>query len=265
MMSSKLMTMIMVFCMVISPMATLRAENVDTYITSEMNQPATNETPAYDYSKLEGMMPTMPVVVNGPLYASFTGTIVSINNDNGTVQVRVQHKEGGEAVFTLSPETILIDGIQLEVGATITGFYLSNTVLTSQYPARYEVLLVVDAKNEIPFVLADLFVKFASDSELLLNLGGSLMLNIGEKTEITDLDGNVYSGSLAGHKLVVYYARATFSFPAHTAPIRIIVLDPCPETAMDNSDTGTVATVEEKTENRYNFSEILSLLNCYLG
>ena len=262
---TNLMTLAVVLCMVISPLTTLKAADDDHgYAIPDPNQPTVCEPPRNDISDLQGKMPVVDVNPQGPLYAMFSGTIVSITELDDVILVQVINAAGGEAIFTISAETILPADVELVEGAEITGFFYANLPMTMQYPAKYDLVLVINSADGMTSVLADLFVRNAIDDQRLINLGGDLVLNIGEDTEIVDIYGNPVSGNLVGHKLLIYYTITTLSLPAQTTPVRIVVLDPTP---VNNQETfENPVTLEVRRALRADISARLSdLMESFLA
>lgn len=164
-----------------------------------------------------------------PFYLSFTGTVSEIEKtDDAITKIFLENEDGTQAHFILNENTYYADGVKIEKGLKITGYYESGRPMIFIYPPQYTIDIVTPAYEE-GFVKAD---KFDSD---LLSKDKQLKLNISEKTEIlwennTEIKWLAKPSIedletvLSNRKLIVYYDVTTRSIPAQTSPKKIVVL-----------------------------------------
>lgn len=164
-----------------------------------------------------------------PFYLSFTGTVNEvIKVDDITTKIYLKNDDETEAYFILSENTYLADGVKIEEGVKITGYYESGRPMILIYPPHYTIDIVTPVYEE-GFVKAD---KFDSN---LLSKDKQLKLNISEETEIIwENNTQIYwfakptieelEAVLENRQMLVYYNFTTKSIPAQTSPSKIIVL-----------------------------------------
>ncbi len=164
-----------------------------------------------------------------PFYYSFTGTVNEIEKtDDVITKIYLENEEGLPAHFMLNEDTYYGDGVKIEKGSKITGYYESGRPMILIYPPQYTVDIVLPVYKD-GFVKAD---KFDSD---LLSKDKQLKLNISEETKIvwennTEINWikqptlEELETVLSNRKMIVYYDFTTKSIPAQTTPNRIIVL-----------------------------------------
>lgn len=168
-----------------------------------------------------------------PYYLSFTGTIIEItervNPDgspmDGSKFVLMENEDGELLNFVVGNSTYLVTGNKLETGVKATGYYEANKPVILIYPSQHKAEILVLGELEKGSVKVGRF-----DSELVSD--DSYLKIVSTKcTQILDHLGNTYTGELKNKKLIVYYEVATFSIPAQTTPVKIIVL---PENEIKN-------------------------------
>lgn len=164
-----------------------------------------------------------------PYYNSFTGTVEEITKvDDVTTKVYLKNKDDLEAYFTLSENTYYADGVKIEKGLEITGYYEAGKPMIMIYPPQYTIDIITPAYKE-GFVKID---KFDSN---LLSKDKQLKLNISEETEIVWENNTQINwvakptiedleAVLGNRQMIVYYDFMTKSLPAQTTPSKIIVL-----------------------------------------
>lgn len=164
-----------------------------------------------------------------PFYLSFTGTVKEvIKVDDITTKVYLKNEDDTEAYFIINENTYFADGVKLEEGLKLTGYYESGKPMILIYPPQYTIDIVTPVYEE-GFVKADKF-----DSRLL-SRDKQLKLNISEDTEIVwENNTQVYwfakpsieelETALGNRQMIVYYDFTTKSIPAQTSPNKIIVL-----------------------------------------
>jgi hypothetical protein len=164
-----------------------------------------------------------------PYYNFFTGTVEEVTKvDDVTTKIYLKNKDDLEAYFILSENTYYADGVKIEKGLEITGYYESGKPMIMIYPPQYAIDIITPVYKE-KFVKVD---KFDSN---LLSKDKQLKLNISEKTEIVwENNTQIYwfakptiedlETVLGNRQMIVYYDFTTKSLPAQTTPSKIIVL-----------------------------------------
>jgi len=178
---------------------------------------------------LEGMMPTVPVLV--PYYGSFAGTVKEIlpsnRSANAVQHVKVENENGAEAVFLLSANTYWAsqgaDGsfiTSVEVGDEVIGYYDSSLAIPAIYPPQYGIEIMV---VNLPDGMAVMVDRFNSE---LVSTDGTTKIMIGEHTQVLNQEGELFAGdSIAGRMLVVFHSNVmTSSMPGQTMAWAIIVM-----------------------------------------
>lgn len=158
------------------------------------------------------------------LYRSFIGVITGIadfyvgDQKSGCDFFMTVQNEVGEIVnFVITPETFFVDQYKMRIGDLVMGFYDANIPVILIYPPQYRALIVVEIK---PYqqIKVDYF-----DADLV-SRDGMLKLNLLPNTQITTENGQIFTGAIENHELMVFYSKTTKSIPAQTVPYRIIVL-----------------------------------------
>jgi hypothetical protein len=164
-----------------------------------------------------------------PYYNFFTGTVEEVTKvDDVTTKIYLKNKDDLEAYFILSENTYYADGVKIEKGLEITGYYESGKPMIMIYPPQYTIDIITPVYKE-GFVKVD---KFDSN---LLSKDKQLKLNISEETEIVwENNTQIYwfakptiedlETVLGNRQMIVYYDFTTKSLPAQTTPSKIIVL-----------------------------------------
>lgn len=133
-------------------------------------------------------------------------------------------------VYTAKGEKKSLSDIKKDSAITVfTGSYTpAPLIMPPQYQA--DVIIINDAE-QIGSVDVDTYL---ADGDRLVNAANSLVLNIGDTTEITDVEGaKAEKDTLANCDLIVFYTMTTRSIPAQTTPEKVIVLGEN-ETALAN-------------------------------
>lgn len=159
------------------------------------------------------------------IFNSFKGIITMIDEfyigtpkEEGCYKLMtIQNNDSNIVNFVISPHTFFVDYFMMNIGDLVEGFYDANAPVPLIYPPQYRAL-VVALLDPIISIKVDYF------NEYLLSSDGSLRLNISPDTEVTQENGQLFTGNLSNHNLIVMYNFTTRSIPAQTFPERIIVL-----------------------------------------
>jgi hypothetical protein len=170
---------------------------------------------------------SLPVSGSMPAFTAFTGNIIDIMdhpNGSDTIMVVVENEDEARVNFVWTDKTYVQEGLEIVLGERITGYYDNFLPMIMIWPPQPNAFAFTKTNDEPPFVLLDRF------DEKLVNYGGSLMLHIGENTEIILQDGSEFllfgqtiEEALANRILMVTYAVTTRSIPAQTTPSQITV------------------------------------------
>ncbi|MCL1924396.1 MAG: copper amine oxidase N-terminal domain-containing protein [Defluviitaleaceae bacterium] len=134
-----------------------------------------------------------------------------------------------EYQITLDTARISIDEYtfilgEIEVGANITFYTRPDMPVGQSYPPFFgSVAAIVVESEELLNHKVDMFL----DSEVegrLISQDGSLLIQIGENTQIVDASGNAYEGNISGRNLLVTFGISTRSIPEQATPNKIVVL-----------------------------------------
>ena len=164
-------------------------------------------------------MPTVPAEgpTQGGAYKSFEGKVVSVLKQGGITTIMLQDEDGAQTSFSVNENTVLLNGAKLTEGKTLIGFYSTEGIASAIFPPQYTAS-VIAAKTKGTTVFVGQF------DEQLTSADGTLKIMSTKKTQITNVRGKKYTGTLENQTLAVVYKAATFSIPAQTTPSRIVVL-----------------------------------------
>jgi len=154
-----------------------------------------------------------------PTYATITGTILRISNQNRDCCTRMITLTTDQGIVNvlLDTQTLVIDGRSLSAGMRIAAFYDSMSPVPLIYPPQYRALLItILRQGEQAFV-----GHFNRD---LISSDNSLRLQIGPATNVTTANGQSCRCCPEGNTLLVLYTNTTRSIPPQTTPRRVIVL-----------------------------------------
>jgi hypothetical protein len=165
-----------------------------------------------------------PVIKPEKSFDRKSGTVTEVNphyDENGELIEDKQYitidENGSLFTFVIDKKTFFATDTPVKAGDQFTGFYDANQPSVKIFPPRY--IAIVASVND-PMIIVDIF------NDKLLNLNQSLVLNIGDQTQILDRTGKPCSAdALAGKILVVYTTVVMESFPAQTTPTKIVVLE----------------------------------------
>lgn len=163
-------------------------------------------------------------------YVTFTGKITAIDEEKYTL---INGEE--EFFFNKSALQLTLDKngemCELAVDDEVTLYVNGNTPMILSYPANYAPTVVVKESEIEMAINVDTYHAFGEEANSYINAAETLVLNVAEETEIIKLSREMFDGNLDGQDLVVFYNMATFSIPAQTTPVKVIVLNKAQETA----------------------------------
>ncbi|MFC7685068.1 stalk domain-containing protein [Ureibacillus sp. GCM10028918] len=157
-------------------------------------------------------------------FLKVTGEIVSIEADpkgNNYATVKTGEKEFG---LYYDDTTLVLNNagekVELIEGAEITTFIDSRKPMIMIYPPRYSPeVIIVQSKDPST-------VELQKFNKQLLNEKEDLVINLTDETEIHDLSGRKMSkDAIAEKDVLIFYNYVLESYPAQTAPFKIIVLE----------------------------------------
>lgn len=114
--------------------------------------------------------------------------------------------------------------IELLKGDAVTLYVREDTPMVLSLPAQYSPSIIVKTTDDDTSMIdVDSYTK--TEEGTYINKAGALVLNISDETQIIKLSREMFDGNLDGFDLVVVYNMATFSIPAQTSPLKVIVLN----------------------------------------
>ena len=168
-----------------------------------------------------------------PSYISFTGTVTNIYETAWEdTMISVENEEGNVMNFIKDHLTHLMGG-ELEVGATVTGFYYAYGIAPMIYPPQHLMrVIAVDMEASIVVDRFEVLEGFDGSRDSFLSHSNQLILNISDDTPIYLADGqnvreivaeeDAYFTTVAdfinNRLLVVTHTLANFMMPAGTIP-----------------------------------------------
>lgn len=173
------------------------------------------------------------------MFSAITATVKKVSPYAAIEQallVSVETVAGNPANIVVSPDTYIIGQRELAEGDKITFYYDTTKPMILIYPPQYAPEVVV--VGEMDFNL-----KVDAFDKELVSYDKMLKLNISPDTEIIGVDGTVFEGSLGGRKLAVLYQAATKSIPAHTVPLKVVVLPEPEKPAADRNEDNGVSSI----------------------
>lgn len=165
----------------------------------------------------------MSITPEKPFYKSFTGTITAVDEHHSIANglfISLESEDGQPANFVISEDTFIENGLTLETGKKVTGYYDATRPMIMIYPPQYTIEVVVRADNDDRL---NVFVGYFDQNHI--SFDNRLHIKPSENTTIITKDGEPFTGSLQHKKLLVYYGASTRSIPAQTTPDTVIVLD----------------------------------------
>jgi len=165
-----------------------------------------------------------------PMFMSLTGEVTEITEP--AYGQSIIHVEVGEsrALFLTNYNTYVL-GEEVQVGDTITGYFLAGAPMVLIYPPQYTAQLIVN--GEFNNVKIDRFAVSEYDENAMVSSDGMLQINLSnvnteDGTQLLLQDGQVFEieslEDINNRKLVVVYDISTRSIPAITTPSLVVVL-----------------------------------------
>lgn len=158
-------------------------------------------------------------------FKHFSGMVTRIDNFytgdpelEGCIKLMEVKNRNGEIVnFVISPDTYFINGVIVDIGDSVTGYYDANAPTPLIYPPRFRAVIIL--KNTKNYnVKVDYFNEFLESGD------GTLRLNIARNTKLIMINGQNFTGRITARNLIVLYGPTTRSIPAQTTPYKVIVL-----------------------------------------
>ena len=159
-------------------------------------------------------------------FQSFSGMVmgitdfpITVNDENGGcfTLMSVIDRTGSQVNFVVEPKTYFVDGAIVSAGDQVTGYYDANAPVPLIFPPQYRALVMVK-ESPSQNVKVDFF------NSQLISSDGQLKLNRSPATQITLENGQPFKRNPANRNLIAVYGPSTFSIPAQTTPMKIIVL-----------------------------------------
>lgn len=210
--------------------------------------------------------------VSIPSYISNTVTVTEVGEGKIATTLNKEDAENPENTvnYTILENTLVFNSKgekkevkDIEKDADITVFTNSYSPAPLIMPPQYQAdVIIINDGEEIGSVNVDTYI---ADGERLINAANSLVLNIGETTEIVDKDGKeVKADELKNKDLVVFYTITTRSIPAQTTPEKVVVLGEN-ETALAQIAAAQNVTAETPTPAPVETPEISSATAVVVG
>ena len=178
------------------------------------------------------------------------GTVSMIVNEEAMSFVRLTWGEDMMADFIIEDSTVLVDenGIisldNLEIGDTVTAYYIQPMAMTFIYPPRYPASVLVKPSENVT-IHAGFFADQIADHK------EGLVVTLNPENPRLNAHGEAHEGSLEYKFLVVFYTESTpnpviESLPAEIIPNKVIALDILvnPETATLIRNSGSLVGAE---------------------
>ena len=159
-------------------------------------------------------------------YFPVTGTVVSIEQDNGMIRVTIEDEYGNPAVLVLSEDTVFPFSEEFEVGDTVTGWYVTNAPMILIWPAEYNIAVLAAGAPEDGNIMVDRFSAMENNEDgLMLSQDGSFAFRVDDNTQIILANGDDFTtGDIEGRRIIVIYDVSTRSIPEITTATKLIVL-----------------------------------------
>jgi len=163
--------------------------------------------------------------IANPYYRSVTGTVIGVEELEHGIRIEIampSTDRDARAYLNITDETVFPFDDEVEIGDTVTAYFLANAPMIMIYPPQYTVAVLV---NGVPEGLSVAVDRFNAVNGAYLAQGGALQFTVNEDTEIVLADGTDFTdGEFAGRRIVVVYGPSTRSIPAQTTAIKLIVM-----------------------------------------
>jgi len=159
-------------------------------------------------------------------YLFITGEITFINNEGENTSLTIETPEGGTAILNLCEATVFPFSDELDVGDTVTGWYLSMAPMMAIYPPQYTIAVLSADMPDGTNIKVDRFDVWEDhDGDYFLSQDGMFAFTIDDDTEIILADGQEFTlNEFAGRRIVVIYGMSTRSIPEMATANELIVL-----------------------------------------
>ena len=155
-----------------------------------------------------------------PYFLSFNGVITGVSQrTDGSIFVSLENEETGMLMnFVVNEKTYMVSTAPVE-GAKATGYFYANRPAIMIYPPQ-QTAIVMEVNPA-----TDRVTHVNRFDENLISYDNSLRIISTSTTQVINQRNETFVGDLRNRDLVVIYNVATFSIPAQTTPIKVIVLD----------------------------------------
>jgi len=159
-------------------------------------------------------------------YLSVSGIVVSIEDVDGKLHVKILDSNGGDAILVLSDDTVFLFDDSIEIGDEVTGWYLSNMPMILIYPPQYTIKILAAGVEDGVRIKIDRFHKWEDNTEgFFLSQDGMFAFSKDENTVIKVENGSDFSnGILDGRRIAVVYGISTRSIPEMATADRLIIM-----------------------------------------
>ena len=160
-----------------------------------------------------------------PYYMPLRGTVISVDESDDLVIVKVEDENGSPAHFTVTDRTYFPFESEIAEGDEIVAYYQADRPVPAIWPPIYTADVIVAGVPEGQNAQVDRFHEWEDGSEgYLIGRGRTFAFRVDESTEIITADGLEYDGVIEGRRLVVIYDVSTRSFPELATAKKVIAL-----------------------------------------
>lgn len=161
---------------------------------------------------------------NGP-FAVIEGMIVDMNAaragegslDGCNLYFTVEDDDGNIAVFLVTKDTCVIDGVTLKEGMRAGFWYRTDAPIPLIYPPQYYAVVAAQMRG-------DRMINVSHYDDSLVNAEQTLQILLDWSVEMRTANHQIFLGSPAERDLAVVYTTSTRSIPAQTTPTQVVVL-----------------------------------------
>jgi len=183
-----------------------------------------------------------------PYYMSVTGTVVSVEELDDGLQIKIEYADGNPAYMYTSDKTVFPFENEVFVGDVVTGFYLANAPMAAIWPPQYTISVLAAGAPEGMRIIVDRFYEWDGNSDgFLLAQGGAFAFRVDENTEIILANGDDFSdGEYVGRRIAVIFDASTRSIPELATARKLIVLYEDPVFLPDTPSPELLAPIEDE-------------------